>query len=184
VRDGNESNPYRNSPVGPIDITDIGYVPYGGVYEREGVFEVTRGVSGGAYEIYVEPVPVAFEAVFASPAYPPLFEDSMAIDSLLLGGTLITATVEDMALDAVLLSGTLSSLLLEYEVPAEDMDLDAVLLSGTLDTVLLTYTMLAEDMDLDATLLSGTLDTVLITYSNWPAEDLDLDATLSGGTLA
>jgi hypothetical protein len=170
---------YRNSPTNQHD-----YVPYGNVYERQGVFEIDRRPTGGVFEQYTEEAPTFTDPAILSWAYPPLIVDDMHLDLRLTSGNLNQVPSDSMSASLSLLSGTLSSVLLTYSIPPEDLDVDLTLTSGTLVVALLTYNMLSEDLDVDLTLLSGTIEAALITYSNWLVESLDVDLTLTGGTLA
>lgn len=50
VADTSRSGQYRAAPVRQHSIDEIGYIPYGNVYERQGEHPTERAPSGGLYE--------------------------------------------------------------------------------------------------------------------------------------
>lgn len=175
---------YRPPADGIRDITDINYIPYGGVYEREGDNPFDRVATGGVFERYTEPDPVVINTFIISYPYPPLVEDMMTLDSLITGGSLILIAIDQLDVDALITSGTLNPLLLSYTIPVEEISVSGSLTSGTITTLLLSYTIPVEEISVGAEITSGTLTAVGLSYSNWPAEEIDIDAIITGGTLA
>jgi hypothetical protein len=184
VRDTKESNPYRNSPVGPIDITGINYIPYGGVYEREGDFPTDRVATGGAYEQYHEPEPEIVYIYIQSTLYPVLFEDDTDGSGNLLAVALQKISVDNSETSVTFTGGTLTPVLITYSGLPESVESSATLSGGTLDTVLLQYSMLPESTETLGHLDSGSLVVALIRYTQWIPEDTESGQLITGGTLA
>lgn len=180
---------YRPPADGVKNITEIGYIPYGGVYEREGLHPFKRVATGGVYEVFTEPEPELVLTLIASLTYPPINTDTITASSVISGGSMITSTLDDIEIfDSKIASGTLIPVLQTYSNwPVEDIEIfDSKIASGTLITVLQTYSnWLVEDIEVvDSKISSGTLTNPLISYTNWPAETIQANSIISGGTLA
>lgn len=188
VKDTGGPGSYRPPADGVKDITEIGYIPYGGVYEREGLHPFERVATGGVYEVFTEPKPELVITLIASLTYPPVNTDTITASSVISGGSVITPPLDDIEVfDSKIASGTLIPILQTYSNwPVEEIEVfDEKISGGTLVTALLTYTIPTEDIEVvDSKISSGTLTSLLISYTNWPAETIQANSIISGGTLA
>jgi len=188
IRDKNESNPYRPPRDGIKDISDINYIPYGGVYEREGLHPYDRVSTGGAYE---NPKPVILEippVFIASLTYPPLVSDEITVAGMVTGGGMLTPTEDLITAVDVITGGTLVPILQFYtNWPAEEIEtFDSLITGGNLVVALVTYSNWpVEEMEIvDSLITGGSLTSLLIQYSNWPEESMFVNGLITGGTLA
>lgn len=188
VRDKNESNPYRPPRDGIKDISDINYIPYGGVYEREGLHPYDRVSTGGAYENPTPVIPEIPTVFIASPTYPPLISDSMTVEGFIAGGSLLQSPQDFIATESVIASGTLVPVLQFYtNWPAEEIEtFDSLITGGNLVVALVTYSNWpVEEIEIvDSLITGGSLTNLLIQYSNWPEENMFVNGLITGGTLA
>lgn len=185
VKDTGGPGSYRPPADGIKDITEINYIPYGGVYEREGEFPYDMVATGGAYERYTEVAPAALSLILASRTYPPVNTDVSTVESFITGGTLLTSPSDGMVLSSTIVSGSLNTLLQTYSNwPAEVASVDSTITGGALAVALISYTQPIESMSLDESITGGTLVTALISYTNWPSEDMVIDSIIAGGSLA
>lgn len=185
VRDKNESNPYRPPRDGIKDITEINYVPYGGVYEREGLHPYDRVSTGGAYENPTPEVPELPLVFISSLTYPPVNSDSISAEGIITGGSMLQPTSDLIEAESLITGGTLVPILQSYNNwPPDLIESDGLLTGGTLDTALLSYYWPAEEIKSDGLLTGGTLVVALLTYSNALPDQMVASGLITGGTLA
>lgn len=185
VKENTGSGAYRPPVDGVKDISEINYIPYGGVYERETDGRVQPSPSGGVFEVYKEEAPKESYSFLVSLTYPPLINDYITSSSLITGGSLYLPTEDSSYIFSTIDSGTLNTLLQEYlNWPAEEVYLyNCSITGGSLATVLLQYDWPEESAFVTGAIDSGDLVTVVINYSNWPEENAYITGTITGGTL-